>query len=459
MRHRREWDILGSVNVPSDAYYGSETQRAVNNFPISGLRMQKDFIRAYVYIKKAATEANMKSRKLDPKKGRAIIRACDEILAGKLENQFVVDVFQAGAGTSTNMNVNEVIANRAIELLKGRKGNYKLVHPNDDVNMSQSTNDTFHSTIRIATYFALKKKLIPALAALERALKKKSAKFARIVKTGRTHLQDAVPITLGQEFSAYASVAERSRKAMEQAAEGLLEIPVGGTAVGTGINTVANFDNEMLKALNKGTRAKFRKSRNIFYAMQNQIDEMALGDVLEETAVGLGKIANDLRLLSSGPRAGINEISLPQVQPGSSIMPGKINPSIPEMVNMVCFQVIGNSTAVSEAANAGQLELNVFMPLIAFNLLFSIEILSNAVNVFERKCVNGIRANLGTINKNLYDNLALATALSPYIGYARASQVAKKAYEEDKSVKEVSLQMGILDKKKLDQILNPKRLV
>ncbi len=458
MRYRTESDVLGTVRVPADAYYGSETQRAVDNFPISGLRLQREFIHAYAEIKKAAAEANMRTGRLNPKKSGAIARACNEVLAGKFDSQFVVDVFQAGAGTSTNMNVNEVIANRAVELLGGKKGNYKLAHPNDHVNMSQSTNDTFHAAIRIASYLALRKRLMPALTALEKAFRRKSAEFAHVVKTGRTHLQDAVPITMGDEFSAYAYTARRAREAIEANAKQLLELPVGGTAVGTGINAVPGFAREMLRALNKNTGVGFKRSKNIFYDMQNQMAEMALGGSLKEMAAGLGKIANDLRLLSSGPRAGMHEILLPEVQPGSSIMPGKINPSMPEMLNMVCFQVIGSSTTIEEAGAAGQLELNVFMPVIAFNLLFSIGIFSNAVNVFEGKCVEGIKLNIDAIDKNLYNNLALATALSPYIGYAKASQIAKRAYKENKSIKEVSLRMGILNRKKLDEILNPKRM-
>jgi len=459
MRYRKELDVLGKVKVPSDAYYGSETQRAIDNFPISGMRMPKEFIRAYVMIKKSSAIANSKLGRLDAAKGAAIIRACNEILSGKLWDQFVVDIFQAGAGTNTNMNVNEVIANRAIEILGGKKGDYRIVHPNDHVNMSQSTNDTFHSAIRVSAYLALREKLAPALAALEKSLKRKSAEFAGIVKTGRTHLQDAVPITLGQEFSAYAAAAGKARDALLRSSEVFLEIPAGGTAVGTGINAPANFSREMLAALNRETGARFRKPKNMFYAMQNQIDEMALGELLGQTAVGLGKIANDLRLLSSGPYGGINEIVLPAVQPGSSIMPGKINPSVPEMLNMVCFQVIGNSTAIRWAANAGQLELNVFMPIIAFNLLFSIEILTNAVKVFEKRCVRGIRANLDAINRNLYNNLALATALSPYVGYAKASLIAKRAYKEGKGIIDVCMEMKLMDRKKLRSILDPKKMV
>jgi fumarate hydratase class II len=459
MRYRKERDLLGSVRLPADAYYGSETQRAVENFPISGMRLQKEFLSAYFMLKKAAAKANMRAGKLDSRKGKAIIAACDELLADKLADQFVVDLFQAGAGTSTNMNVNEVIANMSIVKLGGRKGDYSVVHPNDHVNMSQSTNDTFHSVLHVAAYLMLRDRLEPAVEALRASLESKAREYIRVVKIGRTHLQDAVPITVGQEFSAHAHSMRVAGERIGLAMRELAHIPLGGTAVGTGMNAPEGYKKFVVRELSRLTGIKLKSPRSLFFEMQDQTTEAFVASVLKTLAISLNKIANDLRLLGSGPRAGIGELTLPTVQPGSSIMPGKINPSIAEMLNMVCFQVMGNAAAVTEAANAGQLELNVFMPVIAYNILFSIGILSNAIVVFDRRCVRGIEVNKEAISKMLSNNLALATALSPYIGYSRASQIAKKAYKEGKSIKEVCLELGILDKKSLDEILEPKRLV
>lgn len=457
-RYRKERDVLGPVKVPAQAYYGSETQRALDNFRVSGLRMQHEFIRAYVMVKLAAARANVKAGKLDPKKGNAIARACGEILSGKLSDQFVVDVFQAGAGTSMNMNINEVIANRAIELLGGRRGDYRLVHPNDHVNMSQSTNDTVPTAMRIAAYIEVKNKLLPALKHLEKALRSKSSDFSRIVKVGRTHMQDAVPMTLGEEFSGYAGAVSESISIIEDASVRLLDLPIGGTAVGTGINAGPKYRKGVVIQLRRITHLGFRSSRNVFADMQNRIAELALSQALGETAVALNKIANDLRILASGPRAGIGDIKLPEVQPGSSIMPGKINPSIAEMMNMVCFQVMGNNETVAQAANAGQLELNVFMPIMAFNILFSIQILSNGSRTFADRCIRGIRANMTRINEHLERNLSLATALTPYIGYKKAAEIARKAYLQNKTVKEICLRERVLDEETLNRVLDSKRL-
>ncbi len=459
MKYRIEDDILGNVRVPADAYYGSETERAKENFQVSGLQLQKEFIYSYVILKKAAILANTRLGKLDARKSRAMARACDEILKGKLDGQFVLDAFQAGAGTSTNMNVNEVIANRAIELLGGKKGDYKRVHPNDDVNMAQSTNDTFHTATHIAAYTEIRGKLLPALSSLEKSLAGKEREFKNIVKIGRTHLQDAVPITLGQEFSGYKGALASAAEDLMLATNKLLEIPAGGTATGTGINAPRGFASAFVKELRKLTRVDFRQADNNFAVMQNQIAELAVGNALEEVAIVLNKVANDLRLLSSGPRAGFGELLLPEVQPGSSIMPGKINPSMPEMLNMVCFRVMGNSATVREAANAGQLELNVFMPIITFVLLYSIRILSSSIATFDKKCIRGIKVNAQRIRKSLSDDLGIATALSPYIGYAKAAQISRKAYREGKSVMQVCIELKILDKKKLEKALDPRNLV
>lgn len=459
MKYRVESDVLGRVKIPSDAYYGSETQRAVNNFQISGLRIQRDFIRAYVILKRSAAIANMKTQKLDHLRGRAIVRACKEILDGKFSDQFVVDVFQAGAGTSTNMNVNEVIANVALEILKHKKGNYKILHPNDHVNMSQSTNDTYPSAIRIASYLAVTDKLLPALIGLEGALKEKSQEFSHIVKLGRTHLQDALPMTLGAEFSGYGGEASKVIERIGNARSLLLEIPIGGTAIGTGMNADDSYVTSFILELNRYTHTHFRRSEYVFADMQAGLAELNLSQALEFTAIALGKTANDFRLLGSGPRGGINELLIPEIQPGSSIMPGKINPSMPEMLNMVCMQVIGSSATIREAAAGGQLELNVFMPVISFNLLFSIEILANGIKAFAGRCVKGLRANRERIESHLRMNLSIATALTPYIGYSKAAGIARLAYKKNRSVKDICLELKVMDKKSLDKILDPRRYV
>ena len=459
MEFRIENDVLGEVKVPKDAYYVSETQRAVENFPVSGLHLQKSIIHNYAVLKKACALANMRAGKLDKKKGDAIIKACDEVSSGKFDDQFVVDAFQAGAGTSTNMNLNEVIANRAIELLNGKRGEYEIVHPNDHVNMSQSTNDTFHCVTHMAAYECVHKGLIPALEELEAALSSKSKEYSKIIKVGRTHLQDAVPMTLGQEFSGYAGAVSTVLRHLKESSNALLEIPLGGTALGTGINTPKDYSKYAIEELNSETGYNFILAPNVFASMQNQIDELRIAGAIKEVATTLGKIANDIRLLSSGPRTGISELVLPAVQPGSSIMPGKINPSMAEMLNQTCFHAIGNCQAVEAAAAAGQLELNVFMPLIAFNLVFAINILSNAARAFTKRCISGIKTNDAAISRYVTMNISTATALSPYIRYSKAAEIARKAYLEDKSVIQVCLEMKVLPKEKLEQILDPHRQI
>lgn len=459
MKYRSESDILGRVNVPNESYYGIETQRAINNFNISGIKVDNEFILVYAMIKKAAALANMKTGALEKRTGSAIVKACNDILSGKLLEQFPIDVFQAGAGTDTNMNLNEVIANRAIYHLKGKKGDYKLVHPNDHVNMSQSTNDTFHTAIHISSYIAVEKRLVPALMELEKNLKAKSRQFSNIIKIGRTHIQDAVPMRLGQEFSGYGGSVANAIRDIQKAAKNLLEIPIGGTAIGTGVNATKSYENEVVKEINKITKMHFFSSRNKFKIMSNQSEEIELSDSIKDAAIAINKIANDLRLLSSGPRAGIEEIYLPEVQPGSSIMPGKVNPSMAEMMNMVCFQVIGLDHTIEQAAEAGQLELNVFMPVIAYNLLFSIKIFSNAIKAFSGKCVTGIRADAKNIALHIKSDTSLATALVPFIGYAKAAKIARTALKQNKTVMQVCLEMKVLDKKRLEKILNPRKLV
>ncbi len=459
MEYRIDSDVLGKVKVPKDAYWGPETQRSLNNFDASGIIVPLDVIYAYTMLKKAAAIANKRDGKLDEKRTHAISKACDEILAHKLDDQFKLDVFQAGAGTCINMNVNEVIANRAIEILGGKKGDYKIVHPNDHVNMSQSTNDTTPSTVHIAVYLAIRAKMLPALMNLENALQKKSVEFKGIVKIGRTHLQDAVPISMGEEFSGYKWAITNTKMMLIDAQERLLEIPIGGTAVGTGINADEKYAKYFIEELSMMTKANFKIPKNRFAMMQQRLEELAVADALKEVATAINKIANDLRILTSGPVGGMGEITLPAILPGSSIMPGKINPSMPEMMSMICQTVIGSATSVTEAANAGQLEINVFTPVIIHELMFSIKIMSNGINAFTDKCIVGIKANTDNITRYVEMDMSIATALNPYIGYAKASEIARKAFRERKSVKQVCLEMKILDKKTLDRILDPRHEV
>ncbi len=454
---RTESDALGNVKVPSEAYYGADTQRARDNFPISGIRSSPEFIKSYAMLKRAAALANMKEKRLDQRAGGAIVKACDEVIAGKLRDQFVVDVFQAGAGTSVNMNLNEVIANRATEMLGGQKGTYKMVHPNDHVNMSQSTNDTYHTATHMCVYSMLHGRLMPALSRLQKALDSKSREFAGAVKIGRTHLQDATPITLGQEFSGYSYSIGACRQNLANAASSLLVLPIGGTAVGTGIGSKPSYSADVVHYIRECTKADFAVSENIFGVQQNQNEEKWVSSALADLAIAINKISNDLRLMNSGPISGFGDISLPAVQPGSSIMPGKVNPSMAEMMNMVCFQVIGSDAVVSHAAQAGQLELNVFMPVIAYNLVFSVEILANGIDAFTERCVIGIKANTDRLKSIIDRDTALATALSPYIGYARAADIANTARREGKTVKQVCLEMKVMKEKELDRILDPKR--
>jgi fumarate hydratase class II len=455
-RYRIEKDILGPVRVPYDAYYGSETERARQNFPISGIMVSGAFIRSYAILKKCAAIANIRAGKLGRRRGNAIIRACDEVAGGRFVDQFVVDVFQAGAGTSTNMNLNEVIANRAGELLGSRKGDYALVHPNDHVNMSQSTNDTYHMNVHLSTYNALEIKLIPALRLLHIELASKSREFSKILKIGRTHLQDAVPMTLGDEFSGYSGGVSAAISRIKGAQHLLLESPIGGTAVGTGENAGDEYKRHMFAALRTETGLRFRPSKHIFKAMSTQLEELAAADALRDTAIVLNKISNDFRLLGSGPVAGFADIRLPEVQPGSSIMPAKINPSMMEMLNMVCFQVMGNASVVEQGANSGQLELNIWMPVISYNLLFSIEILSNAVSAFTERAVRGVKPNYARLAKNLELDMSIATALVPYIGYEKAAAVARRSYEENRGVKEIAIEMRVLERGELERVLDPR---
>ncbi|MBI5408642.1 MAG: aspartate ammonia-lyase [Nitrospirae bacterium] len=449
---------MGEVRLPGHVYYGAQTKRALDNFPISGLKLPRRFIKAQGIVKLAAARANGALGLLDKKILKAVEKAASEVIQGLHDGHFVVDVYQAGAGTSQNMNANEVIANRAIEILKGQKGNYKLVHPNDHVNMAQSTNDTIPTSIYISSFEAVKDDLIPALKRLKDTLSKKSVEFDRIVKSGRTHLQDAVPMRLGQELGGYAEAVKNDIRRVLNASGSLLALPLGGNAVGTGINADPKFKNYVIREIRKITGNKFRSCENLFEGIQNVNPALELSASLRGAAITLIKIANDIRLLSSGPRTGFAELKLPPVQPGSSIMPGKVNPVMAEMLNMVCFQVIGNDTTIAYAAQASQLELNVMMPVIAYNLLFSLEILSKGVDAFTNKCLSGVEADTERCRAFAETTLAVATALNPITGYFYAAEVSKEAYRTGKTVRQVVIEKKILNERDADAVLDPLRL-
>jgi aspartate ammonia-lyase len=450
---RIERDPLGELKVPADAYYGVQTARAVENFPISGLRAPDDLVTATILVKKAAAEANAHLGRLDKDIARAIIAAADEILSGKLRDQFVVDVYQAGAGTSHNMNANEVLANRAAEILGDARGTYTRVHPNDHVNMGQSTNDVFPTATRLALLLGASP-LVAAARALADSFARKADEFADVLKTGRTHLQDAVPITLGQEFSGYAECVRRGAEDVAHASEQLLELNIGATAVGTSLNAGDDYRRLVVTILARYTGLPLKPALNLFRVTQSMGDVLAYSGAMRRLAVEVGKVASDLRLLSMGPRAGLAEIALPAVQPGSSIMPGKVNPSVPEMVNQVCFQVMGCDTTVAMAAEAGQLELNVMMPVIAWNAIHASTILREALKVFRLRCVDGIVADEARARELLERSTATATALSPYIGYAATAEIAKASVKSGKSIRELVLERGLLDRDKLEAILS-----
>lgn len=455
---RVEKDFLGEVQVPADAYWGVQTQRAVENFPISGLRLQPRFIRAQALIKLAAAKANVEVGFLDKKLGQAIVQAAEEVLDGKYDDHFVVDVYQSGAGTSQNMNANEVIANLATELLGGERGSYEMVHPNDHVNMAQSTNDTIHVAMHIAALMAIHEDLLPSMRTLAEALDAKAEEFDDVLKIGRTHLQDAVPIRLGQEFSGFASMIHHAIGRVEQASHALEELALGGTAVGTGLNAHPRYPELSIAEISRLTGLAFRRPDNIFEAMQNTDAAVEVSGALKTLAVSLIKIANDIRLLSSGPRTGIAEIRLPAVQPGSSIMPGKVNPVMAEMLNMVAFQVLGNDTTITYATQAGQLELNVMMPVIAYNLLHAIQVTAAGILAFTERALRGIEVDRERCESYIEWSTAMATALSPRIGYHRAAEIAKKAFAEGKTVRDIAVGDGVLSERELDELLDANRM-
>jgi len=454
---RIERDPLGEKPVPSDAYYGIQTVRALENFPISGLRAPADLVTATVQVKKCAAEANVALGRLPADVGTAIIGAAAEVLAGGLREQFVVDVYQAGAGTSHNMNANEVLANRAGEQLGEPRGGYTRVHPNDHVNMGQSTNDVYPTATRLALL-----QTTAALAAAGRALADavdaKARAFSDVLKVGRTHLQDAVPMTLGQELGGYAACIRRGAEDVEQAARQLLELNLGATAVGTGLNAGDDFTRLVVSGLARDTGLAVVPAANRFRVTQSMGDVLAVSGAMRRLAVEVGKVASDLRLLAMGPRAGIAEVRLPAVQPGSSIMPGKVNPSIPEMVNQVCFQVIGCDATIAAAADAGQLELNVMMPVIAWNALHASSILTQALTVFRTRTVDGLDADAERCRELLDRSTAVATALSPYLGYAMTAEIAKAAVATNRSIRDLVLERGLMPADRLDRVLSPEAM-
>lgn len=454
---RIERDSMGEMVVPADAYYGAQTARAVENFPISGLVLPRAFIRALGLVKASCARVNRALGLLPPEKADAIVRAAEEVVAGSLDRHFVVDVFQTGSGTSTNMNANEVIANRAIELAGGRRGD-RSIHPNDDVNLGQSTNDVFPTAIHVAAYHEIASDLLPALEELAAAFEDRARAFVRVVKAARTHLQDAVPITLGQEFSGYASVVRHGIARVRGTLPHLAELPIGGTAAGTGLNAPEGFGERVAADLARATGHPFLRAPNLFEAMQNRDAAVEASGALRTVAVGLMKIANDLRLLTSGSRTGLNEIELPATQPGSSIMPGKVNPVIPEAMNQVCALVIGHDATIAIAGMNGNLDLNVMMPVIAHALLESIRVFAAASRVLARRCVIGIQANVERCRE--YGELTgqLVTAIAPVVGYDRAAELFKQAMRENVPIRLILEREGVLPRERIAELLDLEKL-
>jgi len=455
---RTETDSLGPVEVPAGAYYGAQTERARRNFPVSGLRFPRAFIGALGLIKRCAAQANRELGIVDPKLAEAIVQAAEEVVAGKLDDHFPVDVFQTGSGTSTNMNANEVIANRAIELLGGEIGSKKPVHPNDHVNAGQSSNDVIPTAIHVAAYGAVVDHLEPALRGLADALRAKAEAFDDVVKIGRTHLQDAVPIRLGQEFSGYAQQIENGLARLAAVKPRLAELALGGTAVGTGLNAPPGFAERVIAALAESTGHPFVPAPNRFEALAAKDAAVETSGALKTIAVSLTKVANDVRWLASGPRCGLGEITIPSLQPGSSIMPGKVNPVIPESVLMVCAQVIGNDATIAVAGMSGNFELNVMMPVLAYNLLQSIDVLANGARIFESRCVRGIEANVERVRALVEQSLAMCTALAPIIGYDQAAAIAKEAFNSGRTVREIAAERRILPPEELERVLDPRSM-
>ncbi|MGY8763931.1 MAG: class II fumarate hydratase [Fidelibacterota bacterium] len=459
MKTRTERDSIGPVEVPSDRYYGAQTQRSFENFKIGGERFPREFIRAYGILKKAAASVNSAFGVLEDSTKSAIHNAVGEVIEGKLDDHFPLVVWQTGSGTQTNMNFNEVIANRAIEMLGGELGSKDPVHPNDHVNMSQSTNDTFPTAINIAAVESIRQQLIPTMQQLRDTLDEKAKAFSTIIKLGRTHLQDATPLSLGQEFSGYVSALDHGLSRVEKALDHCYELAMGGTAVGTGINSVEGFGIAVAKEIAEITGLPFRTAENKFEALGGQDCIVELSGALKVVAVSLFKIANDIRWLASGPRSGIGEISIPANEPGSSIMPGKVNPTQCEALTMLCTQVIGNDTTITLAGASGNFELNVYRPVIAYNILQSIRLLADGCRSFSKHAVVGITPNQERIDHNLYNSLMLVTALNPHIGYDKAAEVAKKAFKDKSTLRDAIIQLDYMSGEDFDRLVQPEQMI
>jgi len=458
MKYRNEYDSFGKIKVPDDKYWGASTQRSDKYFDIGVFLVRPIVVQSIAMIKKAAAIVNTKNRDLDKKISNTIIKAANEVISGKLNNHFPLKVWQTGSGTHTNMNVNEVIANRAIQILGGKMGS-KLIHPNDHVNKSQSSNDVFPTAMHIAIVIETKRKLLPSLKLLSSELKKKSKQFNKIIKVGRTHLQDATPITLGQEFSGYYSQLNKCIQRIEIAFKEIYFLAQGGTAVGTGLNTRRGFDKKIVAELRKITKLPFKSASNKFAALAAHDSIVNFSGTMNTTAVCLMKIANDIRFLGSGPRAGYGELDIPENEPGSSIMPGKVNPTQCEAVSMVCIKVIGNHNGITMAGSHGHFELNTFKPLIIHNILQSMDIMSDSSKNFANYCIKGLKANKERIKNLLNNSLMLVTALSPKVGYDNAAKIAKKAHKNGTTLKEESIKSGLITEKEYDKIVNPKKMI
>lgn len=454
MDYRIEHDSIGEIKVPKDKYWAAQTERSHENFQIGTEKMPEEIIRAFAILKYGAAQTNKNLKLIDEKKSEAIKKVCDEILEGKLDQHFPLVVWQTGSGTQSNMNVNEVVANRGNEILKE-----KVLHPNDDVNKSQSSNDTFPTALHISALISIEEKLIPAIDQLEKTFDRLSKEYMEIIKTGRTHLQDAVPLSLGQEISGWHRMLELSKEMIKDSIERLREIALGGTAVGTGLNAHKDFAKMVAEEISKKSGHKFISAKNKFHALTSKDQLVFVHGAIKALACDMLKMANDVRLLASGPRCGIGEITIPANEPGSSIMPGKVNPTQAEALTMVCVQVMANDTAISIAASQGNYELNVYMPLIAYNFLQSVRLLSDALISFNKNCAVGIKPNMEKINENVNKSLMLVTALNPYIGYENAAKIAKKAHQEGTTLKEACLSLKLLTEEEFDKIVDPKKMV
>ena len=459
MKFRKEFDSIGSINVPSDKYWGASTQRSNKFFNIGKILVNISIIRSIAIIKRSAAMVHFKEKQIEKKITQSIIKASEEVIKGKLDENFPLKVWQTGSGTQTNMNVNEVIANKAIEIMGGKKGSKKPVHPNDHVNKSQSTNDVFPTAMHISVAQETINKLLPSLKILEKALNKKSKEFNKIIKIGRTHLQDATPISLGQEFSGYQVQLKKCIERIEYALKEIYYLAQGGTAVGTGINSRKGFDKKIVKEIAKYTKIPFKPAQNKFAELAAHDSIVNFSGTLNTCAVSLMKIANDIRFLGSGPRAGYGELILPENEPGSSIMPGKVNPTQCEAVTMVCVKVIGNHTGITLAGSHGHFELNVFKPIIGHNILQSIDLIADSTKNFALYCVKGIKANKKRIKEHLDNSLMLVTALAPYIGYDNAAKIAKNALKKNTTLKHETLKTGLIKERDYERIVDPKKMI